>query len=112
MVQSAVVDEDLAEELIEDVGSGSHIMQSAAVKDTAQAKSVLATETHMAVPAASKRIHVRTESGSRALPPSPPRKKIAPMDVTFCSPDRDNLKVALRSGGTANVNVKKGKSGS
>ncbi|KAG2053036.1 hypothetical protein BDR06DRAFT_972523 [Suillus hirtellus] len=64
IVQSAVVDEDLVEELIEDVGSGSRIMQSAAVKDTAWAKSVLATETHMAVPAASKRIHVRMESGN------------------------------------------------
>jgi hypothetical protein len=57
----------------------------------------------------SKRIHVRTESSRNVLAPSPPRKKMA-QAVVFHSPDREDLKAALKSGGTANLNIKKGRS--
>ncbi|KAG2114132.1 hypothetical protein DEU56DRAFT_919630 [Suillus clintonianus] len=87
--------------------SAPQMKSTLATQSAPQTKSTLATQTHMAVPATSKWTHVRTESSSRALPPSPPHKKIAPTDVVLCSPDRDNLKAALRSGGIANLNVKK-----
>ncbi|KAG1844966.1 hypothetical protein DFJ58DRAFT_894305, partial [Suillus subalutaceus] len=40
-----------------------------------------------------------------SVPSSPPLKKAAPAKVAFCSPDREQLREVLQSGGTADINV-------
>ncbi|KAG1784918.1 uncharacterized protein HD556DRAFT_1314653 [Suillus plorans] len=71
---------------------------SKASVDVFQGEDNLAT----GVPLPSKRTHVRTASSLSST--SPPLKKAASTNI-FRSPDRNELKEALRSGGTANVDA-------
>ena len=56
----------------------------------------------------SKRAHCRSESIQliSTRTPSPPHSKKFAADNIFCSPEREDLKEALRVGGTVNTDVR------
>jgi hypothetical protein len=64
-----------------------------------------------------KRSHTRCNLSTSTTSSSPPHKKLAPVQAVspeaalFHSPDRSDLMQALRSGGTANLDVAQGEFG-